>query len=135
MQINIENVKKSRDLMQRVKNAGGKRFDMTSFFGGLGNNYPVQKWATAIPGDQLNPDPQECGTSACWAGWLVMAFAPRDMDDIGPLRFGREFLGVDPETAYHLFMRGSGYGRSSIDEVTIDDVLAMRRVLEAWRAS
>lgn len=125
MRGDLDRLSRSRSLMQRVKDAGAKRFDMVGFFGCIAGT------ASRIPAELASRDPNECGTSACWCGWLQLHFAEGWGRELSPRVFGKNFLDIDDNLASQLFLSANIYNKGIITQVTIDDVLAVHDRLHA----
>jgi len=124
--MNIENVNKAIDVMERVK-ARGDNFDLSTWQGGFDGGVIARE-----------EDLHMCGTSACFAGWV--AVSPEFQEDGGEVEFSgsprysacegeaaiREWLNLPHREAADLCGIEGGwqaYGKHHCD-VTVDDVLA-----------
>lgn len=125
--MNIENVNKAIDVMERVK-ARGDNFDLSTWQGGFDGGVIARE-----------EDLHACGTSACFAGWV--AVSPEFQADGGEVNFDgspqysvfrcesaiREWLNLPHKEADDMCgMRDSTqvYGKNDSRSVTVDDVLA-----------
>lgn len=99
--MNVENVRKLRDLLREVAEKNPKRFNMTTWFSKKDSYiYSVRDVSTRY----CKSNPADCGTCACMAGWCQMAFAETDEDRVpSAYSFARDFCGIDDCGAMHWF--------------------------------
>lgn len=65
-----------------------------------------------------------CGTVACLAGEIWLEFAESDLErNMAPPDFSRRFLGLDSYKSEKLFISYSYYGRNSVSQVALQDVI------------
>lgn len=100
--MNVENVRKLRDLLREVAEKNPKRFNMNRWFGKTG--YAKDSLREVRERDR-SPRPEDCGTAACMAGWCQLAFAVTEQEKLlDAMVFAKDFCGIDREIAQLWFV-------------------------------
>ncbi|WP_062227630.1 hypothetical protein [Aureimonas frigidaquae] len=110
--MNLANVQRTIDLLRTLP-PEGPRFEM-NFFVVVGNNRGVHRMVDL-------PKQPTCGTSACIAGHIALAFRDELPHDGSISDAAGDFLGLTDVQRTHLFM---GYFTDKrMDDITVDEAV------------
>jgi hypothetical protein len=100
--MNVENVRKLRDLLREVAEKNPKRFNMNRWFGRGGY---AKDGLSEVRERNRSPRPEDCGTAACMAGWCQLAFAVTEQEKLlNAMVFAKDFCGIDRGMAHRWFV-------------------------------
>lgn len=135
---NLDRLIATLEALERSGRAG--RFRMEAYYvvsgGDEDDDEPIR--LARVPEALRSPDPRDCGTAACLAGWcqILGAETAEDREEFAG-EFARRWLGLDDEEGSYLFLgewAADDEGSVELATITLPRALAHLRAMRGLEA-